>query len=279
MTSVSCTQPSPESDPSPDPLTLYAGAPTPAHLPSVAALARAYAHFRSHYRADDPEHRVILDGAARAFTALQERVWTVLPDGSLEIAGSQGDVIYQVTDAACRQKDRMRRNRQTGRLEPALCPSFLFAQRRHGGACYHVIARELLRLAQVIETQSRPAPAPDPASDLLPFVSLTSRLLGLALGIARLPEQPVTLTIEGAALLIHAGHDPVWHISRLTCDEGRGAVSLRLAAPAFRNLWDGFRPEITRLDLVLLFIDPRTAHVLLYGDQFAARSQGVIVRL
>lgn len=279
MATIPAPQPYPEPDTASDPLTLYAGAPTPAHLPSVAALARAYAHFRSHYRIDDPEHRLILDGAARAFTALQERPWTVLPDGSLEIAGSQGDVTYQVTDAACRQKDRTRDNRQTGQLEPAFCASFLFSQRRHGGACYHVIARELLRLAQVVETQSRPAPAPDPTSDLLPFVSLTSRLLGLALGIARLPEQPVTLTIEGSALLVHAGHDPVRHSTRLTCDEGRGAVSLRLDAPAFRDLWDGFRPAITRLDLVLLFIDPRTAHVLLYGDQFAARSQGMIVRL
>lgn len=261
----------------PHPIDLYAGAPTPGHVPSVATLARAYAHFRAHYQPADPEHRLILDGAARAFTALQERPWTVLPDGVLEILGSQGDITYQVSDADCRQKGRTRTDKRTGRSEPALCPSFLFSQRRHGGACYHVIARELLRLAQVIEASESPSaqPAPAEAEPYLPFVSLPGRLLGLALGIARLPEQLVALTIDGRTLRVTVG-DPCVHTAWLTCVEGQGQLCVQLTATTFAELWMAFRPVATSLPLVTLFIDPSDGLVLLSGDSFAAEAQGVL---
>jgi hypothetical protein len=128
----------------------------------------------------------------------------VLDHGTLEIAGSRGDTTYQESDADCRQKGRTRTGKRTGHTEPALCPSFLFSQRRHGGACYHVIARELLRLAQVIEA-SEPAVEPAVAEPYLLFVSLPGRLLGLAFGIARLPEQTVTLDLAAATLTITVG--------------------------------------------------------------------------
>lgn len=262
----------------PHPLDLYAGAPTPGHVPGVAALAMAYAHFRSHYQPGDPEHRLILDGAARAFAALQERPWIVRDDETLEIAGSTGDITYLVRDD-CRQKDRTQLNKATGRLEPALCPSFRFAQRRHGGACYHVIAREILRLAQVIEIGGPPSSTPPvaiEAAPYLPFVTLPGRLLGLALGIARLPEQSVILSIEGASLKIAAG-DPLLHCTRLTCAEGQGHASAQLTAAAFANLWLPLRPVATSLPLVTLFIDPADGLVLLSGDDFAAEAQGVLV--
>jgi hypothetical protein len=168
----------------PSALELYAGAPLPGHVPSVETLARAYAHFRSHYQATDPEHKLILDGAARAFAALQERPWTVLADGALELTGSDGTTIYQASDGACRQKGRSHTNKRTGQREPSFCPSFLFQQRRHGGACYHLIAREILRLAQIFEGGQPPIPPPVGATETpyLPFVTLTGRLLGLAFG-------------------------------------------------------------------------------------------------
>lgn len=261
----------------PHPLDLYAGAPTTGHAPGVAALAMAYAHFRSHYQPTDPEHRLILDGAARAFAALQERPWTVLTDGALEITGSTGDLTYLVRDD-CRQKDLTQLNKATGRLEPALCPSFRFAQRRHGGACYHVIAREILRLAQVIEIGGPPSSVPlvaIEAAPYLPFVTLSGRLLGLALGIARLPEQLVTLRIEGLSLIVTAG-DPPLHCVRLTCSEGQGQIAAQLSAESFSTLWLPFRPVATHLAQVMLCIDPADGLVLLSGDQFSAEAVGVL---
>jgi hypothetical protein len=264
----------PEAPDSPEPLTLYAGAPTPGHVPSDVALAQAYVHFRAQYRPDDPEHRLILDGAARAFTALQERPWTVLPDGTLEMTGSTGEVTYQVSDSMCRQKGRTRTDKRTGRVEPALCPSFQFAQRRHGGACYHIIARELLRLAQVIDNPQAPPAQHTAANPDTPFVTLSGRLLGLACGIARLPEQPVTLIITDTILTLLVGNAAPRHTIRLTGDDGHGDARIRLTADAFADLWLPFRPVATSLTLVTLFIDRTTGQVLLAGDQFTARSQG-----
>lgn len=260
----------------PSPLELYAGVPLPGHVPGVPALARAYAHFRAHYRPDDPEHRLVLDGASRAFTALQERAWTVLDDGTLEIAGSRGDTTYVVSDADCRQKGHTRTDKRTGRSEPVLCPSFLFSQRRHGGACYHVIARELLRLAQVIELSEPPAAEPAAAEPYLPFVSLPGRLLGLAFGIARLPEQTVTLDLDATLLTIAVGDQAAIHTARLTCNEGQGHAQVQLSADAFAELWLPFRPVATSLPLVTLFVDLTDGLVLLSGDDFAAQAQGVL---
>lgn len=261
-----------------EPLELYAGVPLPGHIPGVLALARAYAHFRSHYRPDDPEHRLILDGASRAFTALQERSWSVLADGTLEIAGSRGDTTYLVSDADCRQKGRTRTDKRSGRSEPALCPSFLFAQRRHGGACYHVIARELLRLAQLIElTADAPLPDAAPADALIPFVTLGGRLLGLAFGIARLPEQAVTLALDATWLTVSVGVEPLLHTTCLTCDEGCGHITIRLDTATFAELWQPFRPIAASLPLVTLFVDPASGLVRLVADQVVIRSRGTVL--
>lgn len=258
------------------PLELYAGVPLPGHVPGVPAIARAYAHFRSHYRPDDPEHRLILDGASRAFTALQERAWSVLDDGTMEIAGSRGDTTYVVSDADCQQKGRTHTNKRTGRTKPVLCPSFLFSQRRHGGACYHVIARELLRLAQLLEAGNLPATEPAEAENFIPFVTLGGRLLGLAFGIARLPEQHVTLSLDTTSLTIAVGEEPPVHTVCLSCVDGFGSVIVQFAAEAFAELWLPFRPVATSLDLVTLFVDHTTGLVLLTGDDFTAQAPGVV---
>lgn len=268
--------PSQETVEEPNLLELYAGVPLPGHVPGVPAIARAYAHFRCHYRPDDPEHRLILDGASRAFTALQERAWSVRDDGTMEIAGSRGDTTYVVSDADCRQKGRTRIDKRTGRSEPVLCPSFLFSQRRHGGACYHVIARELLRLAQLLEAGALPAADPATAEALIPFVTIGGRLLGLACGIARLPEERVTLTLDTAWLTIAVGEEPLLHTVCLACVDGFSSISVQLTAAAFAELWLPFRPVATSLDLVTLFVDPTTGEVRLVGDQIAIRSTGIV---
>jgi hypothetical protein len=264
--------------PNHDTLALYDGAPVPDHIPTVESLARAYAHFRAHYSASDPEHRLILDSAGRAFAALQERPWTVLADGTLELTGSDNTLIYQAGDGACRQKGRTHVNKQTGQREPALCPSYLFQQRRHGGACYHLIAREILRLAQIFEGGQPPtySSAIATATPYLPFVTLAGRLLGLAFGIARLPEQPVTLHLDQSCLTILAG-DPPLHRIELTCSDGAGQVSIRLTALAFGTLWQALRPCATSLPRVTLFVDCTDSLVLLSGDDFAVKAQGTLL--
>jgi hypothetical protein len=259
-----------------DPLELFVGAPLPGHVPAVAALARAYAHFRSHYRADDPEHRLILDGAERAFTAVQERTWQVLPDGTLEIAGSK-DTIYLVDDTDCRQKGRTRFDTRSGRHGPALCPSFQFYQRQHGGMCYHLIARELIRLAQQFDATTTVPSVAAPDTTYLPFVTLAGRLLGLALGIARLPEQPVRLQLDAPRLHVIVGDTEPIHCVTVTGEDGSGQVTVQLDAAAFAALWQPFRPVASQLPLVTLFVDLTDGLVLISGDDVAVEARGVLL--
>ncbi len=110
----------------------------------------------------------------------------------------------------------------------------------------------------------------------LPCVTLSGRLLGLALGIARMSAQSVTLRIDGSSLAVAAGDPPVY-ATRLTCTEGCGQIAVRLSADAFACLWLPFRPVATRLAHVLLGIDPADGLVLLCGDQFSTEALGVLL--
>lgn len=257
---------------SPPALDLYAGVPHAHHTPSVAALARAYAHFRSHFTPTDNDHRLILEGAQRAFAALQERPYTVLPDGTVEMTGSKGD-IYVVRDETCRLQGRTRTNKKTGHIEPVFCPSFQFHQKRHGGACYHVIARELLRLAQVLDSEH----AAQVAAPTTPFVTLSGQLLGLAFSIARLSAQSVTLALEQRQLKICAGDGELVHGATVRCEEGEGQAAIRLSADAFGALWSEFRSVATSLDHVQLFIDSASAALVLGAESFSAQAEGEII--
>lgn len=126
-----------------NPLTPYSGAPDPAIVVTPAALQSAHDFFIGYY-ADEPK---VVQGAAKALKALRERAWTIQTDGGLEIAGSRGDT-YLASDQGCVIQGSFSVNKKTGKHSPAWCKSFVFGQKHHGGACYHLIARELLRLAQ-----------------------------------------------------------------------------------------------------------------------------------
>jgi hypothetical protein len=132
-----------EDDDTPNPLTPYSGAPDPSVAVTLDALQSAHDFFVSYY-ADEPN---VVKGAHKALKALRERAWAIQPDGSLEIAGSQGDT-YQANDQGCVVQGHFTINRKTKKHSPAWCKSFVFGQKRHGGQCYHLIARELVRLAQ-----------------------------------------------------------------------------------------------------------------------------------
>jgi hypothetical protein len=129
-----------------DPLTPYASAPDPTIAVTPQALQSAHDFFVCYY-ADEPK---VVQGAAKALTALRERAWAIQPDGALEISGSTGDT-YLANDQGCTIKGRFTSNKKTGKHRPAWCKSFLFGQKQHGGQCYHLIARELVRLAQLMQ--------------------------------------------------------------------------------------------------------------------------------
>jgi hypothetical protein len=129
-----------------DPLTPYAGAPDPAIAVTMDALQSAHDFFACYY-ADEPK---VVQGAAKALAALRERAWAIQPDGALELCGSTGDT-YLANDQGCTIKGRFTINKRTGKHRPTWCKSFVFGQKQHGGQCYHLIARELLRLAQLMQ--------------------------------------------------------------------------------------------------------------------------------
>jgi hypothetical protein len=132
-----------DDDDSPNPLTPYSGAPDVAIAVTLDALACAHDFFVSYY-ADEPK---VVQGAGKALKALRERAWSIQADGSLEIAGSRGDT-YLANDQGCVIEGSFRVNKKTGKHSAVWCKSFVFGQKHHGGQCYHLIARELLRLAQ-----------------------------------------------------------------------------------------------------------------------------------
>lgn len=129
-----------------DPLTPYAGAPDPAIAVTLDALQSAHDFFVCYY-ADEPK---VVQGAGKALKALRERAWSIQADGALEITGSTGDT-YLANDQGCTIKGHVIRNKKTGKYRPTWCKSFVFGQKQHGGQCYHLIARELVRLAQLMQ--------------------------------------------------------------------------------------------------------------------------------
>jgi hypothetical protein len=129
-----------------DPLTPYAGVPDPAIAVTHQALQRAHDFFICYY-ADAPK---VVQGAGKALTALRERSWAVQADGALEITGSMGDT-YVANDQGCTLKGRVSVNKKTRKHGSVWCKSFVFGQKQHAGQCYHLIARELVRLAQLMQ--------------------------------------------------------------------------------------------------------------------------------
>lgn len=83
---------------------------------------------------------------ATACHALQTSPWTISDAGALAITGSDGTTTYVVDATVCVQKGVYRTSKK-GKVSPALCKGWQFA----GGACYHRVAFELLRIAQTFE--------------------------------------------------------------------------------------------------------------------------------
>ena len=129
-----------------DPLEPYATTPVMMNHDTLPSEALLLAHsFFCAYHQDTP---ALLKGAKNALQALQKRQWCITADGALEIPGSQGDT-YLTDDDGCRLKGQYKRTK-TGKRSIIWCKSFILHQKRHQGQCYHMIARELVRLAQLL---------------------------------------------------------------------------------------------------------------------------------
>jgi hypothetical protein len=258
----------PDRLPPPDPLTPFAvpGGPCGEGPITDAHLTEAYERFCSFY--GDADHAAIRRGAQKALAAATQRDrWAVLPGGALELRGS-GDDTYLVSDEDCRKKGRSAK-----RGGPVYCPSFLYGQSKHGSQCYHTIARELIRIAQMLahheaelrahaeEAKTVPPrllPTDDLDSDLA-FVTLPSDELAAVCVLAGRAGAEVRLSVVDGELHVQAGR------RRLTLDaqDGAGTGALTVAAEDIAALSDALG-AIAHPPLVLqLFLDQAAQAALL----------------
>ena len=228
-----------------DAATPYApGGPAPTALPDTAALDAAFAHFCAVYDQPQIQERAC---RARALLDLCDR-WTIVSNGDVQIVGKQAT--YVVSDAGCRT--------QHGHE----CPDQKFRTSVTGGQCYHTIARELLRLAQVLT----------PATTA--FVTLNGRLLALAMSIVAAAAAPVVAQIGASRLTLVAGITPVHQVT-LGCVDGAGAGALQITPEAFSTLWSSFRPVATSLDTLQVFVDLVEPQLVLSSAAFTAHAPGL----
>jgi hypothetical protein len=190
---------------------------------------------------------------------------------ALEIALARDSLISLVSPAEISVRGSGARPYRV-RLEAAgqtcSCRDFWISGRQavHSGSCKHIIAIELLRMAQAAQPEATSV-AP------LAFVTLPGQLLGLALGIARLTAQAVRFGIKHQQLSIAAG-DSVLHCVTLQCPDGAGDAAIRLAPEALRAIWTAFKPVATSLASVDLLLDQESGVVALSAAGFAVQAVG-----
>ncbi len=122
-------------------------------------LDRALAHLLAHY----PDQESLMRAANKARGALkrsadedpEEPRWIVEAAGVFHVLGSSG--YYTVTDSECYKRGvSVVKKKGSGRTR-AYCKGWIHA----GQMCYHVVARELVRLAQVLTYGTETATADD----------------------------------------------------------------------------------------------------------------------
>lgn len=249
LASPATPQPDEVVEPFDDPLTLYYPGGPDATLPVAAEfLDAALTHFCATYEQPKVQERA---HRARALLGEPSR-WVILPGGAVQIVGKSRT--YLVTDEACRTTDGKD------------CPDQKYRTGITGGQCYHTIARELLRLAQALAQQSE-------ASELA-FVRLSGRLLGLALAIVYLAEQPVVWRLaDGRLTLLVSADSPVHELS-LAGSDGDGAAVLHMAPADLASLWGIVKTIATQLEQIDVFVDPRAQQLTLCAENFSATAPG-----
>jgi hypothetical protein len=217
--------------PTDDPLTLYCSGGPQIGLPvSATSLDAALALFCTTY-----EQPKLHERAQRARQLLDDPSrWEIMPDGAVQIVGTSAT--YRVTDEACRT------------LAGADCPDQKYRTGIIGGQCYHTIARELLRLGQVIEHGPQMATPESPTSHLA-FVRLPGRVLGLALGIVYLAAQPVCWHLYEGRLTIGTAEPPAYTLD-LPARDGAGAAELVTTTIETAALWRDLKPRAAQCEAI-----------------------------
>ena len=109
---------------------------------SDGVLEVAYTYYTGDLEPDSKAAR----HARHAYDALLTTVWTITDAGALEITGSDGTTTYVVDTSVCVIRGAYRMTKK-GKVSQVVCKGWQFS----GGTCYHRIAFELLRIAQVFE--------------------------------------------------------------------------------------------------------------------------------
>lgn len=257
-----------------EPLALFTPSGPVSHVAiSDAALDEALRRYCDVYL--DPK---LQQRAKRAHEAARSRHrWTVPSDGVLHLAGSKGDpyIVRDVLlgDDTLRECVFVKTDPATGESREQPCPDHTYRAHQNGAQCYHIITRELIRLAQHLDNGTSPEQTVPTAPDSA-FVTINGRLLGLAFSIAYLSEGDVTVRIQQHTLQLATGI-PCQHALTLQCADGHGRAGLHLDAGALDQLWTTFRPHATKLDTLQVFIDLDTRTLVLAAATFSANATGV----
>lgn len=75
-----------------------------------------------------------------------EPQWIIQRNGDLDIKGSEGTYYYRTSDVQCLKKGVFTHAKKGSGSRQVYCPGFIFGT----DSCYHALARELLRMAQVL---------------------------------------------------------------------------------------------------------------------------------
>ncbi|HXH22593.1 MAG TPA: hypothetical protein VNN10_11220 [Dehalococcoidia bacterium] len=151
-------------------------------------IEQAYLQLVGHYQGE--QHKPTRDRAKKSRDALKKRAWRVVSHaegshgsdatdaslGSVLLLPGSGSDTYAVDDQDCRVKGK-----HAAKGGPMYCPDSLFStvRKAHRGdgevypvACYHTLAREILRIAVVIATREATARAAAAAATITPPTSL-----------------------------------------------------------------------------------------------------------
>jgi hypothetical protein len=147
---VSDSDPTEPVNPLYDPLQPFTAGGPAVELPVTADdLTRALSYLLDHF----PDNDTMAKRAKKAHAALvssakeeaDQLTWSVEPNGMFVIAGSNG-TYYTVTDSECYKRGVSKPKAKGGGRTLVYCQGWLYS----GHMCYHVVARELVRLAQVL---------------------------------------------------------------------------------------------------------------------------------
>jgi hypothetical protein len=225
-----------------DPTTPFgtSGGPALSWCPTAQQLQVAGEHLCSFYPDGLTVGTRTLDvagRAAKALTALHERPVHILADGSLVMAGGTAGETYLVQATTCMRVQEplsdanltdpsswapvTTTNAKTKKKTIVYCKGFL-----HGNMCYHALARELLRLSQILAEREAVA-------------TIDARLLSGFLYAAQRTQQPVGLQVLPAGFVINAGG-----AHTVIPAETDGALTAEFTVPTetFAQFWDAFKP-------------------------------------